>query len=301
MKHKFSLLIVLGSILGLVTLTGLVRTDSAQALTQKSGSAGIQGVIPSAPPTQAATITNPSNGQVFTSVPITVNGLCPKGLLVKIFSNNIFVGAVQCVNGSYSIQIDLFSAQNDLVARVYDALDQAGPDSNTVSVIFNDAQFRTFGSRVILSSSYARKGANPGDTLDWPIVLSGGSGPYALSIDWGDGKPAELRSVPFVGTLNFSHIYDSAGTYRVVVKATDINGTTGYLQLVGVGNGASSQDAGRGDGNITITKEKIIWWPVIVVIPLIVIAFWLGRRYELSALRRRIERLSQTTDTDPMA
>ena len=41
-------------------------------------------------------------------------------------------------NGSYEVAIDLFSSKNDLVARHYDDLDQGGPDSNLVSVTFND-------------------------------------------------------------------------------------------------------------------------------------------------------------------
>ncbi len=99
---------------------------------QVSGSIGIQGTISTAPPTRGATIAVPSNGAVFTTTPITVSGLCPSSVLVKLFANNVFVGSTFCVNGSYSLQIDLFSGQNDLVARVYDALDQTGPDSNLV-------------------------------------------------------------------------------------------------------------------------------------------------------------------------
>lgn len=106
----------------------------------QSSSIGVQGVLGSSPPTQGATITIPSSGQVFTSNPISVSGLCPTNLLVKLFTNNVFVGSVLCTSGSYSIKIDLFSGRNDLVTRVYDALDQAGPDSNTVTVTFNSPQ-----------------------------------------------------------------------------------------------------------------------------------------------------------------
>ena len=34
------------------------------------------------------------------------------------------------------------------------------------------------------------------------------------------------------------HTYDSAGVYKILVKAADKNGAVVYLQLVGVGNGA---------------------------------------------------------------
>jgi len=264
----------------------------------QSGSVGLEGTVASPPPTQAATIATPGNGQTIKSIPVTVGGLCKTGLLVKVFSNNIFIGAAQCINGSYSLQVSLFSGRNDLVARVFDALDQAGPDSNIVSVTFNDAQFAQFGTRVSLTSTFAKLGADPGTELDWPIVLSGGLGPYALSVDWGDGKPASLQSVSFPGDVTIKHTYDSAGIYNVVVKATDANGTTAFLQLVGVGNGKAGQgtsasgssSSGSGGANtVATTKTKIIWWPALVLLPFIVAGFWLGRKHELFTLRRKLE------------
>ena len=55
-------------------------------------------------------------------------------MLVKLFKNNVFAGSVQCEDGSYSIKTDLFVGTNELVARVYDDLDQPGPDSNVLTV-----------------------------------------------------------------------------------------------------------------------------------------------------------------------
>src|ERR1039458_1665129 len=136
---QFSLSYGLSICLGLAILTAIICNQTAWAANPGpgSGSIGLQGTISTAPPTRGATIAIPSNGAVFTAVPITVSGLCPSNLLVKIFSNNIFVGSTVCSNGSYSLQVDLFGGRNGLVARVYDSLGQAGPDSNTVTVTFN--------------------------------------------------------------------------------------------------------------------------------------------------------------------
>lgn len=257
----------------------------------QAGSVGIEGKIPSAPPTKGATITTPSNGQVFTKTPITVAGLCPKGLLVKIFANNVFVGSVQCETGSYSLLVDLFSGQNDLVARVYDAFDQAGPDSNIVKVSFNDAQFNPFNTSLLsLTSSYAQRGANPGDTLTWPVILSGGTGPYAISVDWGDSKAPDLLSRQFTGVIDLAHVYDSAGVYKVTVKATDKNGLSAYLQLVAIANGAitSNVPAEEKDDKTTVITQ-VLWLPAALCVPLVIIAFWLGKRYELASLRKHLE------------
>lgn len=285
----------------LILAVGLCMAPVASVTAQssdpeQSGTTGIQGTISSPPPTTAATIASPSSGRTFQSTPIDVSGLCTTGLLVKMFSNNIFIGSVMCEKGSYSIKVDLFGGENALIARVYDSLDQAGPDSNTVTVIFQDATFSAFAQRMSLTSNYAKKGANVGTQLTWPIVISGGTAPYALSIDWGDGSALDLRSVSFAGTYDITHTYKTAGIYRVIVKGTDKAGSTAFLQLVGVGNGEASSDSGSSSGSssggTSDSGEKYIyiWWPVMLLIPFAVVAFWVGRRFEVVAIHRRIEK-----------
>ena len=256
---------------------------------QSSGSIGLEGTITSTPPTRAATITTPNNGAVFSNIPITVNGVCPSSTLVKIFDNNVFVGSTFCANGSYSLQISLFSGQNQLVARVYDALDQSGPDSNTVTVTFNDAQYLQFGTHVTLGSSFAQRGAPPGQQIEWPIILSGGIGPYAVSVDWGDGTATDLLSLQTSGDFTIKHTYKSSGIYKVIVKATDKNGGIAFLQLTAQATGATQSNNKGGNGE-SYVKTTVLWWPVLLMIPLIFAAFWVGRRHELFALRKQIEK-----------
>ncbi len=278
----------------LVALLSVYRPVLAVTNPQ-NGSVGLQGTISSPPPTQGATISLPRDGQAFGAIPIDVSGICPKGLLVKLFKNNVFAGSQQCENGSFSIKIDLFTGANELVARVYDSLDQNGPDSNKVNVTFNDARPGA-ASRPTLTSTYAKRGVNPGDTLTWPIVLAGGEGPYAISVDWGDGKSPDLKSQQFPGTFSIEHKYDNPGIYNIVVKATDKNGVSAFLQLVGIANGALSQDAGNaqnkngGGTGTTQVKSKIIWQPAAISIPFVISTFWLGKRHELRVLKKKIER-----------
>jgi hypothetical protein len=287
-------------VIGLVFSVLIFGLDNANAQTSQSGSIGVEGTISSPPPTQGATISLPSNGQSFTAIPVTVSGICPNGLLVKVFKNNVFAGAVQCNNGSYSMVIDLFPGTNELVARVYDALDQPGPDSNTVTVNFVDNR-QGAASRVTLTSNFAKRGAFPGQELSWPIILSGGIGPYAISVDWGDGSAPDLISQEFPGTINVKHVYDSPGIYNIIVKATDKNGNTAYLQLVGVANGPLGQDNASGsagnngqggeNGNSSAAPTtKILWQPAAITLPFVLSTFWLGKKYELRMIRRKIEK-----------
>jgi len=283
-KQRFMQLLAIAVVIALLPIAQVAAVVNPQ-----SGSLGLEATIPGSPPTQAATIGLPSNGQVFTSSPITISGLCTSGLLVKVFSNNVFVGSVTCVNGSFSLKIDLFSGRNDLVARVFDALDQQGPDSNVVSVTFNDAQFAQFGTHVTLTSTFARIGADPGLPLTLPLILSGGRAPYALSIDWGDGSGTDLKTVSFAGTVDVTHNYAQAGVYTIVAKATDSNNTSAYLQIVGVANGKINGALNSSGQGSTIIRNVVLWQPLLLVLPLMLLAFWLGQRHELYAIRRSIE------------
>lgn len=273
----------------------MVALASSQAMVwaaEESGSVGVEGQISSPPPKTGATITVPTNGQTFSDLPITVAGICPDGLLVKIFKNNVFGGSVQCEGGSFRMVIDLFSGRNELVARVYDSLDQAGPDSNTVTVTFNDGRPGA-ANRVSLTSNFAKRGANPDQTLTWPIILSGGAGPYAISVDWGDGTAVELISREFAGTFDIAHVYDRPGVYNIIVKAVDKNGDIAYLQLVGVSNGPLSQETGASGQDISAGGDqpvRILWQPAAILIPFIIVNFWLGKRYQLKVIRKKLSR-----------
>ncbi len=295
--------------LSLVSLTLLLFAGAGQfanaqsSQNPQSGVTGLTGVVPAEPPAQGATISFPTNGQTFTSVPIEVTGVCPQGLLVKLFRNEVFAGSVVCEDGTFTIQTDLFSGRNDLIARVYDDLDQPGPDSNTVTVTFNDSGgIDEEVSRVVLTTNFAKRGANPGEKLVWPMQVAGGVGPYAISIDWGDGEQ-QLISLDFAGEFFPEHIYKTAGTYRVIVKATDKNGTSSFLQLVAVANGAIAENTSDVDENgnpVTSGSASVsglsgatnglqlVIWPLYVMIFLIFSTFWLGRRYEIKKLKRKL-------------
>jgi len=283
---------------GLLTITLLAVMGAAVAQktyaqnSPQSSSVGFQAKIPADPPTVAASITTPSNGQNFTSLPIQVAGVCSGDLLVKLFKNGVFAGSAQCSNNSYRISTDLFDGKNDLIARVYDALDQAGPDSNTVSVTFTQSGFNTSGPRVALTSSYARRGANPKEQLTWPVVLSGGAAPYAISVDWGDGKN-DLVSRSFVGEFTVSHAYDSPGVYSITFKVTDANGSSAFLQLVGVANGALSQAEQSAAKDGTSAQKEVIWWPLAAAGPFVIASFWLGGQSKLAALRKQADQRIQ--------
>jgi len=260
---------------------------------------GLEATKQQPPPKDPAVITSPGGGSSGNGT-ITVSGLCKDGLLVQVYDNGVLVGAVMCKNGSFSLQITLFPGQNDLTAIQYDDLGQASPVSNLASITYNVGfEIAGFGTPITLTSNYGRRAANPGATLTWPLILSGGVGPYAFSIDWGDGSTADLKSVALAGPINISHVYKNAGLYRVTVKVTDVNGVTAFLQLVAIANGnvtkPTTSDAG---GNTkTIVVNKVMWLPAAICLVLLPLSYWLGRRSELVSLHNKLEKeMSQYKD-----
>ena len=254
----------------------------------KPGSYGLEATKTQPAPTQGATITTPGNGASFSTSPITVNGICPTDLLVQVYNNNVMVGAVMCTNGSFSVQVSLFAGTNELSAIVYDTLDQAGPVSNIVTVNYSDTNFSAFGALITLTSSYGRRSAAAGTDLGWPLQLSGGTGPYAFSLDWGDGTPTELKSQSLAGVVSIAHTYKRAGIYQANIKVTDTNGVSAFLQVIAVSNGKVDTSTETASTVGDTAKPQVLWVPAAVSLILLPPAFWLGRRSQIVSLRNKM-------------
>lgn len=255
------------------------------------GGYGLEAIKKQPPPTVGATITVPGNGASFTESPITVQGICPTDLLVQVYNNNVMVGAVVCENGSFSLQVSLFSGTNDLKAIVYDDLDQPGPESNTVTVTYTNTNFTAFGQLVTLTSNYGRRSAPAGTQLTWPLQLSGGTGPYAFSIDWGDGSEPQLMSQSLAGAFNITHTYKNAGIYQINIRVTDANGVSAFLQLIAVSSGEVQPASGEStneDDEVASQRVTILWIPAAIAFILLIPTYWLGKRSQLVILRNQM-------------
>lgn len=297
MTHKIQLSAqwILLATIGACLLALLLVGGKATAINQlpipepKPGSYGVGAIKEQAPPTQPATITTPGNGSSFANSPITVSGICPNGLLVQVYNNGVMVGSVMCNNGSFSLQVSLFAGLNELSAIVFDDLEQAGPASNVVTVTYTDTRFTTFGALITLTSSYGRRAAPAGSPLTWPLQLTGGSGPYAFSIDWGDGSAAELKSQSLAGLVNILHTYKKAGIYTVNIRVTDANGVSAFLQVIAVASGkVDGTPAAPNTATPAAPKPEILWIPTIILLILLLPTYWLGRRSMLVSIRNKM-------------
>jgi hypothetical protein len=262
------------------------------AVNPQAGSVGLTGTVKGPPPSTAAVIVSPRDNSRTSSIPITISGTCPLNTFISIFKNDVFGGVTACQDdGTFSLLVDLFDGANTLRAQVTDAIGQTGPDSNMVHVFYDSPALNTpggaVGQQLFLEVNTTVLGTDPNQPTSRTVTIVGGNGPYAVSWDWGDGENT-LASQEVAGPVTSSHAYKAAGTYRVVVRVTDSQNNSAYMQLITVVNGSiTPTGATRGDGLGALSGNLLAAWPLYVLAFLMVVFFWLGERREIHKLRKR--------------
>lgn len=303
-----ALLLLITGVLLSVTTAATVATISANRPGPESGTVGVQGTMPAPPPKNAPVITSPRTGQRFGDLPVPVTGICEKGTIIELFTNGIFAGSSPCTDKqTFSIDVGLLYGSNELVARAYDALDQASPESNRVTVFYDAVPpgprpidgTNDLESQLLLRASPVYRGVMPKQAFPLPIEIVGGTRPYSVSINWGEGKPS-LITRESGGTFRAEHSFSRPGTYEVRIKASDIKGRIAFLSVViivngraelvgsyGAGGGAGGAGTGGGEGKTqTILMQLSVTWPLYFLALIAVISFWLGEVREKHKLRR---------------
>jgi hypothetical protein len=118
-----------------------------------------------------------------------------------------------------------------------------------------------------------------GDTMTLPVRIVGGTAPYALSVDWGDGL-TDLKTVLDSKYHNYQHTYKTAGIIGVYLKTTDAKGLTSFLQTVVQVNGTASAGASTSNFSSIVSGLGSIWTeapvPLYVAAVTLVLGFWVG-------------------------
>lgn len=261
----------------------------------ESGSIGLSGIVPGKPPTTAATITAPPNGQRFPTSPVAVSGTCPVTTLVEIYKNDIFAGSTACTDtGTFTLDVDLLIGQNTLVARVYDSLNQAGPDSNKIIVFYDALPTQSTGintldfggPQLLLNTDAVFRGTFPGQEVSVPIDIIGGTPPYAINIQWGDATN-KVVSRPDNTTFHQPHVYQKAGIYQLSVQGSDGNGRVAFITVAVIVNGQPDVAATTAAAKTDILGRLLVLWPLYTSTVAILISFWLGERREKAILAKR--------------
>jgi hypothetical protein len=249
----------------------LIFGSSVQAAVgPASGTTIINSIVYGPAPTVAPTIDQPASGASFDSNLVSVGGTCLANLQVKVFKNNIFAGSTLCsASSTYEMQISLFEGKNDLIARIYDNLDQPGPDSNLVSIYYyplvaptqsiaqKQQQTSTQNSQFIISYDYSVNTAYEKKSFKLPFQIIGGVGSYAVAIDWGDGT-SDVYQFDQAGNYAPEHIYKKSGNYIIKINGTDKSNQKAYLQTLVFVSGAISITA-KILSPLSECKPDVLW------------------------------------------
>ncbi len=280
----------------LLVITALVLgvcTAYAASPGPEAGSIGLNGGMPGPPPKAAAVITSPTNQQRFSTSPVTVSGTCEAGTLIEVYKNDIFAGSGVCSDkGTFSFDIDLMIGQNILVAKIYDSLNQPGPDSKPVTVFYDALPAQAdplaalnFGSaQLLLNTDSVYRGVWPKKSFVMPISIIGGTAPYAVNVQWGDSTNKVMPRNDNI-TFNAEHTYSKPGNFQITLQATDAQGRVAFLTVAAIVNGTPSGAAAAATTD-SGSNTLMLLWPILASAVAIVLGFWLGERREKHLLTR---------------
>lgn len=278
-----------------IALTFYSVSVSAASPGPEASSIGLTGTLAGPPPSTPAVIQTPNNGQHFSTSPIKVSGTCPKNTVVELFKSDIFAGSANCDNGRFSLDLDLLFGKNVLVAKVFDALNQSGPDSSPVTVYYDvltpqSGPLTTFDfkdSQLLLNTDALYRGLFPLKSFQVPVSILGGTPPYALNVQWGDANNNVIPR-PDNQSFKISHIYQKAGTYQITLQASDAVGRQAFLGVAAIVNGQPEVLAATSEAN-SPANLLLLLWPVYTSAAAIVVSFWLGERREKHILAKHTQ------------
>ena len=281
-------LVVVALTLGALSLAATADATSFQTASNYSVSA----TVPSKPPASPGVITDPLGGNHYSYGSITVVGSCPSDTLVKIFRNNIFGGAVFCdLQGTFSLPVSLFRGRDDLTVGVYNAVNAAGPASKITTVYYDGpAGVGRAANQLTINSSNTYVGICAGGTLGWPIEIIGGTPPYMVSVDWGDGSSDTLSKADS-GSLTLNHTYTKAGvgargSYNIIAKVTDAAGNQSGVHLTTI---VGDDKTRTGPVILSDSSGLALAWPLLAVTSPLVFSF--------AMIKRKAARAAQATQT----
>ncbi|MCA9334593.1 hypothetical protein KC953_00445 [Candidatus Saccharibacteria bacterium] len=289
--------------------------------------------VPAEPPTQGAVITSPKNGTVSKKAIIDVEGTCSITSEVVVYSNNTIVGSTLCTTEStFQLKIQLFGGVNKLTALNYNGMNQAGPITPSVKVIYV-APPNTGATNVPIhpiivpgvtptppescvqiptseacNKSYVTSCSDYNSGTDMPIsrdvrvavicmqrhvstdgettigvLVWGGSSPYAVTINWGDGSVDTVKSVNKPGYFTATKKYAAKGQYTIELQAFDSNGKQAYMQAT---IDVSGPDKPKDFVGYVSSNMNLSWFdspvPTYFLAVAMVIGFWAGDYFERS-------------------
>jgi len=167
-------------------------------------------------------------------------------------------------------------------------------------------QARSTSELLKLSSSYHYQMYKINQTIPVELKISGGSAPYTLSIDWGDGQVQTFQtdSLDYLCKHVYQAIKNDVAAYPIKFQVVDALGNTSASESFAViKNSVPIANTIGGHNGLpgTLVSDIHSWlwllWPGYTIVLLMVLSFWLGEREELHVLLRRRKHTSRARAT----
>lgn len=123
--------------------------------------------------------------------------------------------------------------------------------------------------------------AEPGTPVDFELAVSGGTPPYSVAWDYGDGH-TEQTTAASAGPLKATHGYTSAGAYQITIRVRDTGGRMALVQLAVIVSGPTGVPTSTHDSGLLGFV-----WPLLIMVALTVLSFWLGERRKLDQVQNQ--------------
>jgi hypothetical protein len=250
----------------------------------------VNATVPYDTPTIPATYDNSLNG-FSSSVRLTrIFGTCQQvfpSSVIAIYRDGVLIGSTTCsALNRYEVVVDLINGQNTLIAKTLNLNGLYGPDSSKVTVIYSPPTERPTpvpgapaivvqdanSTLSIITNTPFQVVNSKSKTVSVSISVDGGSNPYVVELNWGDGT-VDSRQVSLSGTYIFSHDYSKPGSYTAKASVTDVLGVRReqFFAVVALGTldqQASKQDVVKQQPSSVASADTYayMWWILLAVV-----------------------------------
>lgn len=227
-----------------VFMVGLNLLARATADTVDGFTYNVYARVPAPVPTEPAVITSPHDGDQVTKSSQLVSGTCPISnpqVIVVLMEDGAQNGSMACGNdGQFAFAVVLRPGVHTFVARTFTITNDSGPDSAPVTITYTEPAPVTSSAEAAIQAEAAHNPPltltidepfivfGPGVAAVWSGTMSGGSLPYRVRIDWGDGT-VKTYTVYKSGHQQFTHRYTNMNPHAITLRLTDNDGR-GMLQ-----------------------------------------------------------------------
>ncbi len=235
-----------------LVLAGMVMVAATLAQRAAADSLfGIYATVPGPVPATGAAINAPDTNSTITSGDTLVDGSCPiisPQVTVVLLVDNTAAGSAICDNNNdFALPVNLAPGAHTLVAQSYTITLGQGPDSQPVNITAQSTKFVPVQTNApVLSASVPFSVLGADRTAVWDGTISGGTAPYHVLIDWGDGNRSTYM-VTTADSLHYTHHYHDIVSRNARIAVQDDTGgsvqqqyaTVAYTALGSLGQTAN--------------------------------------------------------------